>query len=72
MSHIPAKHKRKGPKSTRGGCLFCKPWKAEGTSPKDEQRHRLTVAIDGALRDELQAWEAASIADFAKFEMGVQ
>jgi hypothetical protein len=25
-----ANHKRKGPKSTRSGCLLCKPWKAQG------------------------------------------
>ena len=26
----PKKHKRKGPKSTRAGCLMCKPHKRQG------------------------------------------
>lgn len=26
----PKKHKRKGPKSTRAGCLLCKPHKRQG------------------------------------------
>lgn len=26
----PKKRKRKGPKSTRAGCLLCKPWKKNG------------------------------------------
>lgn len=25
-----AHHKRRRPKSTRAGCLFCKPWKRQG------------------------------------------
>jgi hypothetical protein len=25
-------HKRKRPKSTRAGCLMCKPWKRQGSS----------------------------------------
>jgi len=31
--------KRKGPKSTRAGCLFCKPHKRQGAPHKDRQRH---------------------------------
>jgi hypothetical protein len=27
-------HKRKGPKSTRAGCLMCKPHKAHGWCPR--------------------------------------
>lgn len=26
-----AHHKRKRPKSTRSGCLMCKPWKRQGS-----------------------------------------
>ena len=32
-------HKRKGPKSTRGGCLLCKPWKHQGSKRTDRMRH---------------------------------
>ena len=32
-------HKRKGPKSTRAGCLFCKPHKRQGVKLADRQRH---------------------------------
>ena len=32
-------HKRKGPKSTRAGCLMCKPHKRQGAPLKDRQRH---------------------------------
>ena len=31
--------KRKGPKSTRSGCLMCKPHKRQGTKRSDRQRH---------------------------------
>jgi hypothetical protein len=31
--------KRKGPKSTRAGCLLCKPYKRQGTKHADRQRH---------------------------------
>lgn len=30
----PAKRKRRGPKSTRAGCLLCKPWKRQGAPHK--------------------------------------
>lgn len=32
-------HKRKGPKSTRAGCLLCKPHKRQGTPLPQRQRH---------------------------------
>ena len=32
-------HRRKGPKSTRAGCLMCKPHKRQGAPLKDRQRH---------------------------------
>ena len=38
-------HKRKGPKSTRAGCLFCKPHKRQGASVKDRQTHGQTRKI---------------------------
>ncbi|MCE2425680.1 MAG: hypothetical protein J4F45_11385 [Pseudomonadales bacterium] len=34
-----AHHKRKGPKSTRAGCLLCKPWKRQGTKRSERQKH---------------------------------
>jgi hypothetical protein len=33
-----ANFKRKRPKNRRAGCLFCKPWKVNGTSSKDRLR----------------------------------
>lgn len=35
-----AHNKRKGPKSTRAGCLLCKPHKRQGTSMKLRTPHR--------------------------------
>jgi hypothetical protein len=32
-----ANHKRKGPKSTRAGCLLCKPYKRQGTAMAQRQ-----------------------------------
>lgn len=31
--------KRKGPKSTRAGCLLCKPHKRQGAPKSERQRH---------------------------------
>ena len=42
-------HKRKGPKSTRAGCLLCKPHKRQGTPLKDRQRHSAWKAMDSDL-----------------------
>jgi len=33
-----AHHKRKGPKSTRAGCLLCKPHKRQGAPVKTRQK----------------------------------
>jgi hypothetical protein len=33
----PRKHKRKGPKSTRSGCLFCKPHKHQNADIPNKQ-----------------------------------
>ena len=43
-SEIVVHHKRKRPKSTRAGCLLCKPWKRQGScaheraKPSDQAR----------------------------------
>ena len=34
-------HKRKGPKSTRRGCLLCKPHKRQGSKLSERQPHRV-------------------------------
>lgn len=31
-------HKRRRPKSTRAGCLLCKPWKRQGAPLKDRTK----------------------------------
>ena len=37
-----ANFKRKGPKSTRAGCLYCKPFKRQGTPKAQRQPFRET------------------------------
>lgn len=37
--------KRKGPKSTRAGCLLCKPHKRQGTNYANRQRHSMNRRI---------------------------
>jgi hypothetical protein len=41
-------HKRKGPKSTRAGCMLCKPWKRQGSKRSERlspsQKRRLQAA----------------------------
>lgn len=37
--------KRKGPKSTRAGCLMCKPQKRQGAKRADRQRHSVNKRI---------------------------
>ncbi|WP_299949530.1 hypothetical protein [Hyphomonas sp. BRH_c22] len=49
-----AHHKRKGPKSTRSGCLLCKPHKRQGTCAAN--RHRAgerakRAAAERAIRE---------------------
>ncbi|WP_370235014.1 MULTISPECIES: hypothetical protein [Henriciella] len=44
-----AHHKRKGPKSTRAGCLLCKPHKRQGAPLQSRERfrqHAKRVAAD--------------------------
>ncbi len=43
-----AHHKRKGPKSTRAGCLLCKPQKRQGAPEKDRRKFSDLRKIDGA------------------------
>ena len=52
-----AHHKRKGPKSTRAGCLLCKPHKRQG--PRRPLRQRFSQARRLAIAAE-QIAEAAS------------
>ncbi len=40
-----ANHKRKGPKSTRAGCMLCKPHKRQGTRLAERQRFSSTRKI---------------------------
>lgn len=42
-----AHHKRKGPKKTRAGCLYCKPYKAQGNS-RGGVKAKYRVVSDGA------------------------
>ncbi len=37
-----AHHKRSRPKNRRAGCLFCKPWKANGVSRHSKQGERFS------------------------------
>ena len=37
-----ANHKRKGPKSTRSGCLMCKPHKRQGSKLSERQKASAT------------------------------
>jgi hypothetical protein len=41
-------HKRKGPKSTRAGCLLCKPHKRQGAPRADRQKHSVLKAMGSA------------------------
>lgn len=43
-------HKRKGPKSTRAGCLLCKPHKRQGTKRAHRQRHSENRRIVSGLQ----------------------
>lgn len=52
-------HKRKGPKSTRAGCLLCKPHKRQGVDDqgrqelrgREDEREQLEEIFDGSLFD---------------------
>ena len=43
-----ANHNRKGPKSTRAGCLMCKPHKRQGTKLEERQKHSDNVRLEQA------------------------
>lgn len=50
-----AHHKRHRPKNRRGGCLYCKPWKANGerTEGKEGERfsdHKRRVTADAEIK----------------------
>ncbi len=47
----PRKWKRKGPKSTRAGCLLCKPHKRQGVDDPTLQERRAREA-ERAAREE--------------------
>lgn len=40
--------KRKGPKSTRAGCLLCKPHKRQGAPHAERQRHSVNKKLTDA------------------------
>ena len=43
-----ANHNRKGPKSTRSGCLMCKPHKRQGSKLEERQKHSDNVRFEQA------------------------
>ena len=45
-----AHHKRKGPKSTRSGCLLCKPYKRQGSNLSQRQRHSVNRRMQADAR----------------------
>lgn len=46
-----ANHKRKGPKSTRAGCLYCKPHKHQTQSQRRGDRDAIAEELDHYLND---------------------
>ena len=55
-----AHHKRKGPKSTRSGCLLCKPHKCQGTPLAGRQPHGVNEKLmryENAIRQIPYAYE---------------
>jgi hypothetical protein len=56
-------HKRKGPKSTRAGCLLCKPHKRQGAPLTHRQRHSVNRRLAAARQALNRADEAASPAE---------
>lgn len=46
-----ANHKRKGPKSTRTGCLLCKPHKRQGVNAPTRQTRRANVSLKEQLAE---------------------
>lgn len=69
----PAKHKRSGPKSTRAGCLMCKPYKRQGgcdyehysdrrRAPATDERYRHARRRSGPW----VFWERAAMAELER------
>ncbi len=51
----PKKHKRKGPKSTRAGCLLCKPHKHQANKYSDVKRQeKLSRLKEKEYKDDLK------------------
>lgn len=48
-------HKRKGPKSTRAGCLLCKPHKRQGAPLAERQRHSVNQKLLAASQQMAEA-----------------
>lgn len=48
-------HKRKKPKSSRSGCLMCKPHKRQGSCLKHRQPHSVNRQIAG-LKDQVRTY----------------
>ena len=48
-----ANHKRKGPKSTRAGCLLCKPHKRQGVDAPTRQEQRARDIEAEEMRQEI-------------------
>lgn len=61
-----AHHKRRGPKSTRSGCLLCKMHKHQGL-PRIPRSKRAQIAVTDALDPQRWGWEYTrrQIPDFA-------
>jgi hypothetical protein len=59
----PRKHKRKGPKSTRAGCLLCKPHKRQGVNDPVIQERKLAP---------LSKWEMEYAGEMARAREEVQ
>ena len=52
-------HKRKGPKSTRAGCLLCKPHKRQGAPLRTRQRHGVLRAMKSHAAGDRHAQDPA-------------
>lgn len=48
-------HKRKGPKSTRAGCLLCKPHKHQGQRARERSRRNWLSWNDEEIRYEIES-----------------
>jgi hypothetical protein len=57
-------HRRKGRKSTRAGCLICKPYKRQGAPKRSRQRHGANRRL-AACADQLsgRSWRETAVSD---------